>query len=326
MVMIKDKDGVERYSLSTEAYKFCMRIREKIQKEDQQVLGIVFGKVGCGKSVLAQHLGYAIDPTLDITKVCFTKEEFIDAVINSKHQVIVADEGISMFFSRASMTKEGRLMSEIMAQIRQKNLCVLICVPDVMSMDWLVLNATNFVLYVWESRKKIGKKLVTTKGNAALFPELPSDPYKTKIIRYLQAKKRSFHKKMRRPTEFCQFPGNPIGETYKPAWYPVGESAYKKKKEAILDKYKDPIKKVSLGNTDAKLLKQQYNIAMSDAPEKTKAQIAGVSPRTIRLWKKLPLKYPELFVKRGNLGDTEDIINNIGDAAQHDNSNIPKNK
>ena len=303
MVMIKDTNGTERFSLPTEAYKFCNRIKQKIQHEDQQVLGIIWGGVGSGKSILAQHWGYAIDPTLDITKVCFTKEEFVDAIINSKHQVVIADEGISMFFSRASMTKEGRLMSELMAQIRQKNLCVLICVPDVMSMDWLVLNATNFVLYVWESRKEMSGRLVTTKGNAALYPELPGNPFKSRIIQYQRVKRKSFHKKLRRPTEYCQFPGSPIGETFKPAWYPVGEAGYKKKKEAILDKYKDPIKKVPVRNTEAKLLRQQYNIAMSDAPEKTKAEIAGVSPRTIRLWKKIPQKYPELFTKRSNLED-----------------------
>ena len=238
MVMIKDKKGIERFSLSTKLNDMIIRIKEKIINEDSMVIGILFGGVGGGKSIRAQHIGYAIDSTLDnLDRVAFNKDDFIQAVLKSKKQVVIGDEGIALFFSRGSMTKEGRLIVELMAQCRQKNLCVLICVPELLSVDWLILNSANFVAYVWEDRKEINGKTVTIKGNMAIYPNLPRHNYKSQIIHYLKSKRRSPHIRIKRPLPYLLEPGNPIGDTFKKVWYPVGEEGYKAKKESILKKY-----------------------------------------------------------------------------------------
>jgi len=237
MVMIKDNKGIERYSLSTETFNFLNRAREKIENEDAQVLGIIWGNVGCGKSLLAQKLAFAVDPTLSIDRVCFDKNEFVEAVIHSKKKAIIADEGISMFFSRAAMTKDARLMQELMAQIRQKNLMVLICVPNLLTVDSLILDAANFVIRCWEEKKEINGRLVQTKGNASVFIEMPGDPYKSKVIHYLKNKRSNFRQRMRPPQPLFYIPGNPIGESFSKPWYPVDEKDYRIKKESILEKY-----------------------------------------------------------------------------------------
>lgn len=238
MVMVKDNEGIERFSLSSDMYNLVLQIKKKIHEDDSQFLSVIWGDVGCGKSVLAQHLGFAIDPTLSEDRICFTKQEFIDAVVKYRNKVIIADEGIALFFSRASMTKEGRLMSELMAQIRQKNLCILICVPEVLSLDWLILKSTDLVMYVWENKQVINGRHVTMKGNAALFPEIAGYPFRTRIIHYLKTKKRNPYAKIGRPTPWITHKGNPKGEGFKQPWYPVGEEIYRKKKESILDKYR----------------------------------------------------------------------------------------
>lgn len=248
MVQITDSQGTVQYSISTELHTFLMRCQQKIMEEDSMVLGILWGGVGCGKSVTAQHWGYVIDKTLEnnISRVCFDKQEFIDAVKTCRKQVIIADEGISLFFSRASMTKDGRLISELMAQIRQKNLIVLVCVPDLLSMDGMLLNMANFVAYVWETNFKVHDKNVLFKGNVELYPELKGvEHYKTKIVEYLKKKKRTPLKFLYKPEPFLIEKGNPMGETYSPAWYPCGEEEYKMKKEEILNKYKSTDEKVS---------------------------------------------------------------------------------
>lgn len=267
MVMVKDETGVERFSMPEEHYKLAMRCRQKIQKEDAMVLGIIWGGVGCGKSVWAQHFGYTIDPTLDVSRVCFDKDEFVDAVLGAKKQVIIADEGIAIFFSRAAMTKESRLVQELMAQIRQKNLCVLICVPNLLSIDSLMLEAANFGAYVWESRETIAGKAKTLKGNAALYPRLPSHNYLSKIIHYLKSKRRGRPLKKVQPVYYVK--GNPIGDEYKKPWYPVGEKAYRAKKEAILDKYRAPMeKKVEMKKTKQTLRMEFRRKAIYDAKKK----------------------------------------------------------
>jgi len=288
MVMITDKKGIERFSLSTRLFKVTERIQEKIYKEDSMVLGILWGGVGGGKSVKAQHIGYVINKNkkLDINKVAFDKDEFIEAVLNSRKEVVIGDEGIALFFSRGSMSREGRLMAELMAQCRQKNLCIIICVPELLSIDYLILQSANFVGYVWESKKEINDKPVTIKGNLALYPAIVGDDYKMKIVHYLRTKKRNPHAKIFRPTPYLTQPGNPIGKTFKKVWYPVGEEAYRKKKESILEKYRrkeieKEIKKK--GKVDKDLVFKQFGRGLTT---KEVAAYWGVSPRCIRLWKK----------------------------------------
>lgn len=238
--MIKDSNKKEVFSLTEKEHQLLSRCKQKIKKEDSQVLGIVCGDVGCGKSIKAQHWGFFIDPTIDIARICFNKDEFIESVVKNKKKVIIADEGISLFFSRNSMTKDGRLIAEIMDQIRQKNLCVLICVPKATSIDWNILDAANFIAYVWEGSKVKNGKYVTTKGNVALYPKLPGLDYKAKIINYFKKKKQNV-KYNPRPAPWCTIPGNPIGKEFKTPFYPTGEKAYRKKKESILEKYMNPI-------------------------------------------------------------------------------------
>jgi len=288
MVMITDKNGVERYSMSTRLVGVIERIREKIYKEDSMVLGILWGGVGGGKSVKAQHIGFAINKNreLDISKIAFDKDEFIEAVLNSRKEVVIGDEGIALFFSRGSMTKQGRLMAELMAQCRQKNLCIIICVPELLSIDWLILESANFVGYVWESKKEINNRLVTIKGNLALYPAIVGNDYKMKIIHYLRTKKRNPHAKIFRPEPYLTEAGNPIGKTFKEVWYPVGEEAYRKKKESVLNKYKrkQTEKEISpKGKVVKDLVFKQFERGLTN---KEIASYWNVGERCIRLWKK----------------------------------------
>tara|TARA_R100000656_G_scaffold114808_1_gene87292 strand:- start:1330 stop:2244 length:915 start_codon:yes stop_codon:yes gene_type:complete len=237
MVMIKDENGIERFSLTSDLCDLIEQIKKKINEDDSQFLGIIWGDVGSGKSLWAQHFGYAIDPTITEDRICFDKTELIDAIIKYRNKVIIADEGIAIFFSRASMTKEGRLVSELMAQIRQKNLCILVCVPEILTMDWTILKAANMAVYVWENKKEINGRKVTIKGNAAVYPEIPGHPFKSHIVNFLKRKKNNPYAKIYRPTPWITCPGNPKGETFKDPWYPIGEEVYREKKEAVLKKY-----------------------------------------------------------------------------------------
>jgi len=279
MVMIKDEYGNDRFSLSKDVYNLTQVIKNKINNDDSQFLAIISGGVGSGKSLFAQWIGYAIDPTISADRICFSKKEFIDAVLKYKQKVIIADEGISIFFSRASMTKEGRLVSELMAQIRQKNLCILICVPEILTMDWTVIKATNMAVHVWESKKKINNRLVTIKGNAAIYPDIPGSLFKTKIVNYIRKKRNNPFAKVYRPNPWCTQPGTPKGEGFKEPWYPIGEEVYRQKKEDVLQKYREPDKKEPKINaqTQKKLEIQQLILnAKGKYPDLSDEMIAKV--------------------------------------------------
>jgi len=282
MVMITDGNGVERFSMRTSLYELTKRIRKKMVEEDAQVIGVIYGGVGCGKSVFAQHFAYAIDPTLDISRVCFNKDEFVSAVLDSRKQAIIADEGISLFFSRAAMTKDSRIMQELMAQCRQKNLCLLICVPNLLTVDSLILEAANFAVEVSETRQKIHGKTVTLKGQANIYARLKGKNAVKGLVFHERSLRSPTRKKYKKPRPLIQVAGNPIGPTYKEPWYPVGEEAYRKKKEAVLEKYRAPLsndepkKRKPMQSIKKELFQKAIVEAKAKHPELTDETIAKV--------------------------------------------------
>jgi len=239
MGMIKDNQGNERFSLPDNAIRILNRIKQKTHEEDDEAWGFLYGPKGSGKSVFAQHIGFVVDKTLceeekGIERICFTKQEFEKAVKTSRKQTVIGDEGISLFFSRGCMTREGRKIAVLSDQIRQKNLFILICIPKILNLDKFLLEEENlvFIGYVWKSTKIIGGEKVTTKGNVALYLNLKHDKRATAMIKFLQARKNNPGKFVKMPHPQIMVPGNAV--TKKP-WYPVGEAKYRRKKEAILD-------------------------------------------------------------------------------------------
>ena len=243
-VPILDANGNKLFSFRPQFYKFLQRCKTKINTEDTQVLGILWGGVGCGKSVLAQKIAYTITNKLSLDKIAFSKNEFIQAVLVSEREVIIADEGIAIFFGRGAMTKEGRLMAELMAQIRVKNLFVLICVPDILSIDAMVLAQANFIAHVYESREIHNNKLRIIKGNVNVYPDMAHYSFKDNIIRWLKLKRSNPMYREKKPPFYCRQKGDIYHKDQKDGgFYAVDKDAYITKKLSVFDKYKKEIEK-----------------------------------------------------------------------------------
>lgn len=219
--------------------KIYLEIRRRIREDDTDVMMIFGGDTGSGKSLAAMRAGYVISShKMKIDFICMDAPEFIDAILKSKKgQVLIADEAISMFFSRAAMTKEGRLMQELMTQIRQKNLCVILCVPDVLTLDKLILDKSAFYIHTYEKRIRNKSGISKTiKGNLHMFFDSPKYPAKTLLIEYLRTKRANPHKiKQKRPRPILRMKGSPLSESI---FYPVDEKEYRAKKSSILEKYR----------------------------------------------------------------------------------------
>lgn len=232
MVMIKDREGKDAFYMEDEFHIMTQEIKRRLVNDDTEVWGLFYGKTGSGKSLKAQHWGYTIDPNISLNQVCYDVNEFIKAVVNApKGSVVIADEGISIFFSRSSMTKDGRAAAEISAQIRQKNLCIFICVPNPVTMDYTVLEKVNFIAEISESRQKDKDgKMNTIKGNTSVYlkRQIP------KLINHLKAQKGGSTKFIGKPKPFARQKGDFVTKT---PFYPVDEKEYRQKKESVLDKY-----------------------------------------------------------------------------------------
>lgn len=233
------------FPISEKLYKFILRCKAKITYEDTFIVGILWGGVGGGKSVRAQQFAYITNgegkTTLDM--ISFDKDEFVKSILKNRLKCLIPDEGIAIIFSRSAMSKHGRLMIELLAQSRQKNLILIFCIPDVLSVDSYVLNMANFIGYVWESRKEINGRMVTIKGNMSLFPMFRQNNYKARMLQYLKIRKSNPLIKAKPPQPYLIESGSPYGEGFKPAFYVVPEIEYKAKKESILDKYRHQLER-----------------------------------------------------------------------------------
>jgi ABC-type dipeptide/oligopeptide/nickel transport system ATPase component len=237
------------FAMSKRLLSFVLKAKDKILNDDRLVIGIIYGDVGSGKSVRAHEITYIVSgDKVTLDKIAFNKDEFVKAILMARQEAIIGDEGISIFFSRGAMTKEGRLMAELMGQCRQKNLMILVCIPDILSVDSMVLGMSNFVCHVWESRKEINGRRVTIKGNLALYPHFRNNSFRDRLLAYLRIKKSNPLAKIKKPSPYILEAGQPYGEGFKGAFYCVDEKAYKEKKESILNKYKRSLERKPRNN------------------------------------------------------------------------------
>lgn len=132
--------------------KFDETIKPDLTKNDKDCIIAIDGREGSGKSWLAMQLAKYIDPDFDLSRVCFTPEEFREAVYKAKpRQSIVYDEAFTGFSSRAALSGVNRTLISLMMQIRQKNLFIVIVLPTVFLLDkYISLFRTRALVHVYE--------------------------------------------------------------------------------------------------------------------------------------------------------------------------------
>ena len=111
-------------------------IKDAINKHDMDMVGLVDGYEGVGKSVMAMQIGYYVDPTLTLDRIAFNSEQFKKEILKAKKgQCVIFDEAITGLFNREAIQQMNILLIKMMAQIRQKNLLVLIVLPSFFDLD-----------------------------------------------------------------------------------------------------------------------------------------------------------------------------------------------
>lgn len=124
-------------------------IKKQINEKDMDMVGIIDGYEGVGKSVLAQQIAYNVDPTLNLSRIVFSPEEYKNAVLKGKRgQAIIWDEAITGSFNREAIQRMNVLVIKMMAQVRQMNLFILIVLPTFYDLDRnLALFRTKFLIH-----------------------------------------------------------------------------------------------------------------------------------------------------------------------------------
>lgn len=132
---------------------------QKAIKQDWDMICIVSGAEGAGKSVLAQQCAKHVDPDFNIERVCFNPKEFISSINKAKKfQAIVYDEAYGGMSSRAAMSEVNRSLMGVLAEIRQKNLWVFIVLPSFFELDkYAAIHRSRFLLHVYAKDFKRGR-------------------------------------------------------------------------------------------------------------------------------------------------------------------------
>ena len=79
---------------------------KKIIRQDWDMIFVVDGMEGSGKSCLAQQMAYYCDPTLNLDRITFKPKEFVNSIVKAKkYQAIIFDEAYGGLSSRSAMSE-----------------------------------------------------------------------------------------------------------------------------------------------------------------------------------------------------------------------------
>ncbi len=126
-------------------------VKETIKKDWDMVI-VVDGIEGGGKSSMAQLVGGYLDPTLakNLDRITFNHIEFKKAVIKAKrYSCVIYDEAIE-FSSRSALSKMNKGLISMLAEIRQKNLFIIIVTPSFFECEkYLSIHRSRFLIHTY---------------------------------------------------------------------------------------------------------------------------------------------------------------------------------
>lgn len=153
--MVKVKLAGQDFSMDGYLNSNLAIVENQINKKDNDFVCMIDGFEGVGKSVLAQQVGFRVDPTLCLDRICFTPEEFKTAILKAKKgQCVIYDEAITGAFSREAIQMMNIVLIKMMAQIRQKNLFVIFVLPSMFDLDRnLAIWRSKFLIHCHYGKK-----------------------------------------------------------------------------------------------------------------------------------------------------------------------------
>lgn len=187
---------------------------KKLIRRDRDYIFCVTGYEGSGKSCFTFQMARYVDPTFELSRICFSAEEFSKQVMKAeKYQCIVYDEARSGLNARRAMSSINVTLTNMLAEIRQRNLFIFIVIPNFYDLD------KNIAL--WRARGLFFCSEV--EGERGYFRYYNREAKKSLWCFY----KRSNDY----PIQRCSFYGR------FPEWYAIPEQAYRDKKSKALKAY-----------------------------------------------------------------------------------------
>lgn len=131
--MVIVKPNGKQYYLNEFYKKYILdKIIPKYIKRKWDMVIIIEGMVGAGKTTLAIQSGYYLDPTLNIDRICFTLPQFEEAIDNGKTgEVVIYDEAVTSMLSAEAFKYETIALIKKITQCRKKGLIIFLLIPSI---------------------------------------------------------------------------------------------------------------------------------------------------------------------------------------------------
>lgn len=109
---------------------------KKMLRDDWDMVFLVDGMEGSGKSVLAQQVAAYVDEKFSMDDVVFRHDKFTNWVLKAeKYRACVFDEARAGLAARNAMTNVNKALTDMLAEIRQKNLFIIVVLPSIFDLD-----------------------------------------------------------------------------------------------------------------------------------------------------------------------------------------------
>lgn len=215
MAVINFDDGI-KYHLDDTLKSNLDKAKSAIKK-DWDMVFVVDGVEGSGKSVIAQQMARYCDPSLDISRITFSNAELKEVILKAEpYQAVIYDEAYGGASSRGTMSTLNKMLIKFMTEIRQKNLFVFVVLPTFFDLDrYIALWRSRALIHVYSKDFE--------RGTFCFFSR------KKKKDLYILGKKFYSYAKPR---------ANFIGRFV--SGYAVDEAAYRKKKYKMLSEENAP--------------------------------------------------------------------------------------
>jgi len=210
MVSVEPVPGLTYYMDNKLAIQLETKVKAALHKNDEDYVLVVDGYEGAGKSTMAMQVGKFIDPTLNLSRICFTPDEFRKAILGaSKGQCIIFDEAFRGFGASSALSEVNKILKSLMIEMRQKNLFIIIVLPTFYLLEkYVALWRTKCLIHVHKSGGRRGYfKLYNKRKKQMMY----LNPIGKKYYSYSHVK--------------TKFRGRFYGK------YVIDEQKYRKKKE-----------------------------------------------------------------------------------------------
>lgn len=162
----------KEYYIDKKVKKMLDSSKSLVLNKDWDKVFIIDGEEGSGKSLLGLQIGYYLDPTLNLSRIVYSGEEFGKAITEAeKNQVIIFDEAFNGLASAGAISSMNKLIVRKLMECRQKNLFIIIILPTIFELQkYAAIFRSSALFHVYATRKGVrGYYRVYNKANKKLL-------------------------------------------------------------------------------------------------------------------------------------------------------------